>query len=356
MKFRYGAWTGGAFGDPEFLKALLKLYHQLLLQTNGDVDEALDALEQIGERYGFFDKDFDIENFKQRLKQNDAVREVEPGKHVLTSRGERAIRHDSLQRDLLPDGQVGRRRSPRAARGHGRRPPARDAPLPVRRRPPTSIPSARSATPSGAAASTTSAWSEDDLEVYETEHLTSCATVLLLDVSHSMILYGEDRITPAKQRRAGADRADHHALSQGHARRRPVRRRRARGPAGEAALRPGRPVPHEHQGGPAAGAAHPGAAQDGEQADLHDHRRQAVVHPRERAAVQEPVRPRSQDRQPHARRGRLVPAQGHPDHHLHGHRRPRAHGVRRPLHRSSTTAARSTPTSRTWAATCSRTS
>jgi uncharacterized protein with von Willebrand factor type A (vWA) domain len=40
---------------------------------------------------------------------------------------------------------------------------------------------------------------EDDLEVFETEHLSSCATVVLIDVSHSMILYGEDRITPAKQ-------------------------------------------------------------------------------------------------------------------------------------------------------------
>jgi len=40
---------------------------------------------------------------------------------------------------------------------------------------------------------------EDDLDVYETEHMTSCATILMLDISHSMILYGEDRITPSKQ-------------------------------------------------------------------------------------------------------------------------------------------------------------
>ena len=40
---------------------------------------------------------------------------------------------------------------------------------------------------------------EDDLEVYETENLSTCATVLMLNISHSMILYGEDRITPAKQ-------------------------------------------------------------------------------------------------------------------------------------------------------------
>ena len=40
---------------------------------------------------------------------------------------------------------------------------------------------------------------EQDFEVFETEHTSSCATVLLIDLSHSMILYGEDRITPAKQ-------------------------------------------------------------------------------------------------------------------------------------------------------------
>jgi Ca-activated chloride channel family protein len=37
-----------------------------------------------------------------------------------------------------------------------------------------------------------------DLEVHECEYQSSCATVLMLDCSHSMILYGEDRFTPAK--------------------------------------------------------------------------------------------------------------------------------------------------------------
>src|SRR5437667_413249 len=40
---------------------------------------------------------------------------------------------------------------------------------------------------------------EDDLQVFEAEHLSACATVLMVDISHSMILYGEDRITPAKK-------------------------------------------------------------------------------------------------------------------------------------------------------------
>ena len=40
---------------------------------------------------------------------------------------------------------------------------------------------------------------EDDFEVFETEHSSNCATVVMIDISHSMILYGEDRITPAKK-------------------------------------------------------------------------------------------------------------------------------------------------------------
>ena len=38
-----------------------------------------------------------------------------------------------------------------------------------------------------------------DLHVHQAEYQSSCATVLLLDCSHSMILYGEDRFTPAKR-------------------------------------------------------------------------------------------------------------------------------------------------------------
>jgi Ca-activated chloride channel family protein len=38
-----------------------------------------------------------------------------------------------------------------------------------------------------------------DLKVHQCEYQSSCATVLLLDCSHSMILYGEDRFTPAKK-------------------------------------------------------------------------------------------------------------------------------------------------------------
>ena len=40
---------------------------------------------------------------------------------------------------------------------------------------------------------------EDDLVIEETTHKAQMSTVLMIDISHSMILYGEDRITPAKK-------------------------------------------------------------------------------------------------------------------------------------------------------------
>jgi uncharacterized protein with von Willebrand factor type A (vWA) domain len=40
---------------------------------------------------------------------------------------------------------------------------------------------------------------EDDLRIRETDFKTQTSTVLMIDISHSMILYGEDRITPAKK-------------------------------------------------------------------------------------------------------------------------------------------------------------
>jgi Ca-activated chloride channel family protein len=39
----------------------------------------------------------------------------------------------------------------------------------------------------------------EDLQVHQSEYQSSCATVVMLDCSHSMILYGEDRFTPAKK-------------------------------------------------------------------------------------------------------------------------------------------------------------
>ncbi|MYD71521.1 MAG: VWA domain-containing protein [Acidobacteria bacterium] len=57
----------------------------------------------------------------------------------------------------------------------------------------------RSGAPTGAAGDPAIDVRYEDLMVSQGEYQSSCATVLMLDCSHSMILYGEDRFTPAKQ-------------------------------------------------------------------------------------------------------------------------------------------------------------
>ena len=172
--------------------------------TDGNVDEALRALEELGERFGFFNEKFSIEDFKKQLKDQEAIQEVD-GKTVLTKKGERMIRKDSLDR-IFSSARKGLTGDPRPA--HGLR--ARGSP---RRAPTSSATPSRTSTSSPACGTRCAAaagsvpdeglrLTEDDLEVYETEHLSSCATVLLIDVSHSMILYGEDRITPRSRRRS----------------------------------------------------------------------------------------------------------------------------------------------------------
>jgi uncharacterized protein with von Willebrand factor type A (vWA) domain len=202
VDFRYSRWDERLTQNLNFLRHILSLYHRLLLMTDGNVDQALRALEELGERFGFFNSKFTIEDFKKQLQDRDAIREVN-GRTVLTKAGERMIRKDSLDRvfgDLAKD-SAGEHRVPRTGTGGERITETRpylfgdsvsdidflsSVKNSMRRR-------------RGEWDEDGLSLAEDDLEVFETEHLSSCATVLLIDVSHSMILYGEDRITPAKQ-------------------------------------------------------------------------------------------------------------------------------------------------------------
>jgi uncharacterized protein with von Willebrand factor type A (vWA) domain len=201
VDFRYSKWDERLIRNVNFLRNLLSLYNRLLLMTDGNVDEALRALEELGERFGFFNSEFTPEDFRKHLLESDAVQEVS-GKHVLTRRGERMIRQDSLDRifTALAKDSTGDHRVPRTGAGGDRITETRpyvfgdsisdiDFVSSVR----NSVRRQRGEWGEGLNLT------EDDLEVFETEHSSSCATVLLIDVSHSMILYGEDRITPAKQ-------------------------------------------------------------------------------------------------------------------------------------------------------------
>lgn len=184
--------------DEQRVEGLASLFSHLLLQTSGDVEEALDWLREIAKEYGLFDENLSIEDLIAKLKEMGIIEETDE-MLTLTTKGVQRIRQDALREIFtsLRKGGIGSHETPQTGTG-------------VDRLGETKKWSVGDASTNIDLTSTlTNAFKrggveefslkEEDLEVYETEHTTSCATVLMLDISHSMILYGEDRITPAKQ-------------------------------------------------------------------------------------------------------------------------------------------------------------
>ncbi|MDX1999950.1 MAG: VWA domain-containing protein [Thermoanaerobaculia bacterium] len=196
MRHRY------AHLDPALLAALLagldllRLWNQLLLGAGGDPETAMDWMRQLQEQ-GYIDPSVDLEAFFASLEEEGRIgRDGEGGLH-LTSAGERQIRKSAFEEVFSSLGRSGPGYHPIRSSGEG-----------LERLPETRpyafgdelhhLDAARSLQNALRRTEGELDLAEEDLEVFETEHLTSCATVLAIDISHSMILYGEDRITPAK--------------------------------------------------------------------------------------------------------------------------------------------------------------
>jgi uncharacterized protein with von Willebrand factor type A (vWA) domain len=176
----------------------MQLFSHLLVQTSGDVEEAMEWLRQLAEEYGIFDENLSMEDLIAKLKEMGIIKEVD-NTPVLTTKGVQKIRQDALKEifSSLKKTPMGSHETPHTGSGVERMSETRKW---VFGDMPTNI---------DLTSTMTNAFkrdgienfnlTEDDLEVYDTENLSTCATVLMLDISHSMILYGEDRITPAKQ-------------------------------------------------------------------------------------------------------------------------------------------------------------
>ncbi len=199
MRHRYG------YLDPDLIRRLLaemglrRLFNHVLLQTGGDVEEAMRWMRALQER-GFIDPDVDLEAFFARLVEENIIGQDANGNVVLAAGGERQIRRDALDEIFggLQKSMTGSHSVANAGQGSERLTETRqyqfgDDPM--------SIDSIRSI--QNAMKHTDPVqpilMTEEDLEVFETEHNSSCATVVMIDISHSMVLYGEDRITPAKK-------------------------------------------------------------------------------------------------------------------------------------------------------------
>jgi uncharacterized protein with von Willebrand factor type A (vWA) domain len=198
MRLRYSEWDEDLIRRLLAQRDLMRLFNYILLQTNGDVEEALRWMKYLQEQ-GVLPPDIDVADFERKLRE-DRIIDEKNKRLVLTPKGEQQIRQSTFEQifsSLKTDGR-GDHQIPREGGGTSEA-------LPERR----PFVFGDNAADIDFNLSITNAmrrggaddWSlaEPDLAVQESDSATTCATVLLLDISHSMILYGEDRITPAKQ-------------------------------------------------------------------------------------------------------------------------------------------------------------
>lgn len=197
IEIQYTKWIPRVDDVEDRLEQLFGLLSQILIHTSGDVEEALKWMRYIDQRQGIFDDDISYESFVKELEKQGYVKQDENA-FTLTEKGGRRIREDSLRfvYGSLKKGLSGGHETPFEGEGVERLSETR----PYRYGDQASNVDFTSTLGNAIRRSGFNLdLHEDDFEVYEVEHTTSCATVMLLDVSHSMILYGEDRISPAKR-------------------------------------------------------------------------------------------------------------------------------------------------------------
>ncbi|MBF8296163.1 MAG: hypothetical protein HW389_2708 [Bacteroidetes bacterium] len=198
MRFRYSKWTPGSMTDEQRLQSLMSIFSYLLIQTSGDIDDALSWLQQLAEQYGLFDRSLSLDDLVNKLKEQGLIEDAKDA-HILTNKGVQRIRQDALRHvfSSLKKAPEGSHETPYGGSGIDRLSETKKWSFGDQ---PTNIDMTSTVTNAMKRDGIDEfALKEEDLEVYETEHTTTCATVLMLDISHSMILYGEDRITPAKE-------------------------------------------------------------------------------------------------------------------------------------------------------------
>lgn len=179
---------------------LLNIFLQLISITGGDVSEALSWLTNLDKQYNLTDGQYGIGDFIDDLKDKGYITEDnEKGNFEVTGKAGQEIRKSALEEIFGKLKKSGKGQHKTNFSGTGDE-------MGTDRRPfefgdslqqiamTDSIRNAQVNHGFGDFMMT-----ENDLEVLETEYKTQTSTVLMIDISHSMILYGEDRITPAKK-------------------------------------------------------------------------------------------------------------------------------------------------------------
>ena len=185
---------GGSFDN------LLKIFLQLVTITSGDVSEALNWMNELDRQYNITEDNYGMGDFIDDLKKEGYLKENEEGNtFLLTAKSELTIRKQSLEEIFgkLRKSTRGNHRAPFSGQGDELTSDRREYNF-------GDTPDQIDMTDSIKNAQINHGiddfkLTEKDLEIEERDYKALTSTVLMIDVSHSMVLYGEDRITPAKK-------------------------------------------------------------------------------------------------------------------------------------------------------------
>ena len=199
LGYRFGKFTGKDEGKTPFDK-LFNLFLQLLNYTAGDAPEALNWLNELDREYKITNDDYTMADFIEELKNKGYIRNGNgEGQFNITSKTEQTLRKSALDEVFgkLKRSKQGNHQTRFTGNGEDLTSNLRefrfgDTPDQVLMT--DSIKNAQVNHGIG-----DFFLMENDLVVQEKEFKAQTSTVLMIDISHSMILYGEDRITPAKK-------------------------------------------------------------------------------------------------------------------------------------------------------------
>lgn len=179
---------------------MLDMFLQLLNYTNGDAAEALNWMNELDKQYNFTTKDYGLGDFIEDLKENNYLQENPiNGDFKITSKTEQTIRQKSLEEIFgkMKKSKQGNHLTKKTGSGDEQNANLRPYNFGDKLEHIDFTESIKAAQINHGVDSF--CLNESDLQIRETDFKAQTSTVLMIDISHSMILYGEDRITPAKK-------------------------------------------------------------------------------------------------------------------------------------------------------------
>ena len=183
---------------------LFEIFKELITHTSGDFDEAIEWLRELDKEYKLTDEDYTIDDFiedllkKSYIKQNNQKGGNGEGLS-LTPKTEKLLREHALKQIFgkLKKSKTGNHKTQKIGQGEDNTGEYKAYQFgdPLEKIDITqSIKNAQIRS-----ISSDFSMQHDDLVVEDNFFKTQMSTILMIDISHSMILYGEDRITPAKK-------------------------------------------------------------------------------------------------------------------------------------------------------------